>query len=71
MKDFQKKSIFLIDNLNLLKEYIKFNGKVGNYDLPYVLVLNSDHEVIFESKGYRIGIGDEIIGKVEKICRIP
>lgn len=66
-----KKSIFLIDNLNLLKEYIKFNGKVGNYDLPYVLVLNSDHEVIFESKGYRIGIGDEIIGKVEKICRIP
>ncbi|MGQ1889913.1 transglutaminase-like domain-containing protein [Thermophagus sp. OGC60D27] len=66
------RSIFLIDHSAFLfKDYQKKRGGEPNYNMPLVLVLNSEQRVIYESTGYRIGIGDEVLGKVIEGCIVP
>ncbi len=64
------KSIFYTDlNLNLLHTAEK-NTKIkfGN-EYPFMILLNTNNEIIFKSEGYSIGIGEDINKVVEKDMR--
>lgn len=55
------RSISVIDDINWLEKLTEKSGVKSNSKLPVVFVVDESNKVLFHSKGYRIGIGDDIL----------
>ncbi|MFA6824091.1 MAG: transglutaminase-like domain-containing protein [Bacteroidales bacterium] len=60
-----KQSIFAIDNNNkILSQVIKSTQKELKDNLPILLLITKDGDIVFLSEGYRIGAGENLIKSI-------
>lgn len=63
-----ERAAFYIDRSDLLDEVREMTAENERFDMPVVFVINPENEIIYESSGYRIGIGDEVLSEVVSGC---
>jgi hypothetical protein len=59
-----KKTIFGIDEGSEILKKVSNNTSVSEIRLPYIILVNKTGNIIYKSEGYRIGIGEQILRKV-------
>lgn len=62
--------IFLKDDSAWLKQIGETSQITHNEELPVVFVINNERKIIFQSSGYRIGIGDDILNQLKIYCNV-
>ena len=62
-KDDESLNNFKLKNFNELPQNIVFeiNDNIPSDNLPIIRIVNEDGDVVFESKGYQIGLGEQIL----------
>ncbi len=63
-------TIFLKDTKGLLKPFLDSVQKTDFEEYPMAFVVTHKGELVYESSGYKIGAGDEILSKLNTYCRI-
>lgn len=62
--------IFLKDDSAWLKQIDESSQLSQSEELPKVFVINSEGKIMFQSSGYRIGIGDDILNQLKIYCNV-
>ncbi|PWD97878.1 transglutaminase domain-containing protein [Marinilabilia rubra] len=64
------RSVFLIDESEWLLDIERELGIIMEEEMPAVLVVSASGNLVFQSSGYRIGIGDDVLNQVAVSCSI-
>ncbi len=69
-KNLPDNAIFFKDTKGILKPFLNSVDKNDFEEYPMAFVVTHKGELVYESSGYKIGAGDEILSKLNTYCRI-
>ncbi len=69
-KELPSNVLFVKDTKKLRKPFLKKANKISFEEFPMAFVITHKGELVYESSGYKIGAGDEILSRLNTYCRL-